>query len=534
MKALDLIPLGVALALSFFAARRLLTYLHIFQQEEYHGARFLRWLVATRSIDRTLSLLLLALGIATILIGALKSWPAAALAAALFVAFAVKETDPRRQAKKRLVLTARAKRIFAVALGIAIVTALTTGWVGRNAAVFVPAVQLLPVDLVVANLLLVPVEARIQHKFWQEAHDKLAALAPVVIAITGSYGKTSVKHILGHVLEVASSALMTPGSVNTPMGIARIVRERLQASHRYFVVEMGAYGPGSIARLCRLAPPNLGVITAIGKAHFERFKSLDTVARTKFELAEAVAARHGTLVACEEVLAFAAAQAFAAAHPQAMLVCGARQGLALELQSIRQERDGLVVAVVWRGTPYELSVPLYGAHQGSNVALAFAAACTLGIDPETVRLALRSTPQIAHRLEVRKEPDGSIVIDDGYNANPVGFAAALDLVAALKNPPGRAILITPGMVELGAAHDEEHARLGHKAAGMIDLLVPVVPDRIRTFVDAFRQSAPPAAAVLPCTTFAAARDWLAANRRGGDVVLIENDLPDLYERRLVL
>jgi len=190
--------------------------------------------------------------------------------------------------------------------------------------------------------------------------------------------------------------------------------------------------------------------------------------------------------------------------------------------------------VVWQGARYDLVAPLFGSHQGWNVALAFAAACTLGIDPETVRLALRSTPQIAHRLEVRKHSDGLIVIDDGYNANPVGFAAALDLVAGLKEPPGRAILITPGMVELGAAHDEEHARLGRKAAGMIDVLLPVAPDRIRTFVEAFRQSTSPAATVVPCANFAAAKGWLAANQRGGDIVLIENDLPDLYERRLSL
>jgi UDP-N-acetylmuramoyl-tripeptide--D-alanyl-D-alanine ligase len=530
----NLIPLGVVLAFGYFASRRLLTYLHIFQQEEYDGTRFLRWLAATGSVDKTLSLALLAVGGATLLSGGLGRLLVAALTAALFIGFAIREIDPRQQAKKRLVLTARANRIFALALALAIASGAVIGGVGGNVALLILAVQLLPIDLVVANLLLVPFEARIQRQFWQQAHDKLTALSPVVIAITGSYGKTSVKHILGHILEAASSALMTPGSVNTPMGIARIVREQLQPRHRYFVVEMGAYGPGSIARLCRLAPPALGLITAIGKAHFERFKSLDTVARTKFELAEAVASRHGTLITCDAVLEFAAAKAFAEAHPEAMLVCGERAGLALELTAIRQERDGLVVAVVWRGTPYDLAVPLYGRQQGCNVALAFAAACTLGIDPETVRLALRSTPQIAHRLEVRKLPDGAIMIDDAYNANPVGFAAALDLVAGLKQPPGRAILITPGMVELGAAHDEEHARLGRRAAGMIDTLLPVAPERIRTFVDAFRQSAGPTATVVPCASFAAAKSWLSANQRGGDVVLIENDLPDLYERRLAL
>jgi UDP-N-acetylmuramoyl-tripeptide--D-alanyl-D-alanine ligase len=73
------------------------------------------------------------------------------------------------------------------------------------------------------------------------------------------------------VLETASPTLITPGSVNTAMGIARVIRERLQPQHRYFVVEMGAYGIGSIRRLCALTPPHLGIITAIGKAHYERF-----------------------------------------------------------------------------------------------------------------------------------------------------------------------------------------------------------------------------------------------------------------------
>jgi UDP-N-acetylmuramoyl-tripeptide--D-alanyl-D-alanine ligase len=90
------------------------------------------------------------------------------------------------------------------------------------------------------------------------------------------------------------------------------------------------------------------------------------------------------------------------------------------------------------------------------------------------------------------------------------------------------------MVELGAAHDEEHARIGRKAAGMIDVLLPVAPERIAAFTEAFRQSASSAATIVPCTNFAAAKSWLAANQRGGDVVLIENDLPDLYERQLSL
>src|SRR5206468_4274303 len=146
------------------------------------------------------------------------------------------------------------------------------------------------------------------------AHSKLQRLNPVVIGVTGSYGKTSVKHILGHVLETAGPTLITPGSVNTAMGIARVIRERLAPHHRYFVVEMGAYGIGSISRLCALTPPKIGIISAIGKAHYERFRSLEAVARAKFELAEAVRDNAGTIIIAADTMEFAWPRQFAEQH----------------------------------------------------------------------------------------------------------------------------------------------------------------------------------------------------------------------------
>jgi len=116
--------------------------------------------------------------------------------------------------------------------------------------------------------------------------------------------------------------LITPGSVNTAMGIARVIRERLQPHHRYFVVEMGAYGIGSIRRLCELTPPHLGIISAVGKAHYERFKSLETVAEAKFELAEAVAVQDGTVIVAADTLSFAAPQRFAEAYPGMLVTVG--------------------------------------------------------------------------------------------------------------------------------------------------------------------------------------------------------------------
>jgi UDP-N-acetylmuramoyl-tripeptide--D-alanyl-D-alanine ligase len=517
-----------------FALRRLLTYLHLFQQEEYDNRRFLTWLVRERAWDRRLSFALLVVWLIQLLRPPqLPGWAFGGLAGLLCLVLAAVERDPRKSAKKRLVMTARATRIYLVALAIVLVGAVLVAFAAWQVLTWLIAVQLVPITLVAANLLLAPFEARTQRRYWQEAEAVLRRVDPTVIAITGSYGKTSVKHILGHLLETAAPMLMTPGSVNTAMGIARVVRERLQPHHRYFVVEMGAYGPGSIARLCALTPPRMGIVTAIGMAHYERFKTLETVAAAKFELAEAVAANGGKTIVAADVLAFAAPQRFADAHPQALITVGGEAGAAALIDDMRQEIDGVVVRVLWQGREYELRAPLFGLQQGRNIALAFAAACTLGLAPEDVVASLRSTPQIAHRLEVKREANGATLIDDAYNSNPVGFAAALDVLDVLRQKGGRRILVTPGMVELGTAHDEEHRRIGRLAASHVDILVAVAPHRVAPLARSFAEAAPEAE-IVSCPGFAEAQEWMARNVATGDVVLLENDLPDLLEQKLWL
>ena len=517
-----------------FAARRLLTYLHIFQQEEYDGPRFLRWLIQSVAFDRRLSLAIIVLFVAqTIVGGGAPAWLFPAAVGIVCIAAAAVERDPRKNAKKPLAMTARAKRIYVIGglllLAIGIAAALGTDIV----LVWLGPVQLVPIALVLGNLLLTPSENRVQRRYWQEAHDKLKRMDPMVIAVTGSYGKTSVKHILGHVLETAAPTLITPGSVNTAMGIARIIREQLRPHHRYLVVEMGAYGIGSIARLCALTPPKLGIITAIGKAHYERFKTLDAVARAKYELAEAAHSNGGSAIVAADTLQFDWPRHYVERHRDRVVTVGPEVDADLAIRSLQQEPDGIAVEITWRAQTYMLKAPLFGDHQGRNIALAFAAACSVGLVPADVIASLRSTPQIAHRLEVKRQGSGTILIDDAYNSNPVGFASALELLDVLKPAGGRRILVTPGMVELGAAHREEHERIGRLAATHVDVLVAVAPQRVEPLAAAFKAAAPERP-VVPCAGFAEARQWLDRNLNGQDVVLIENDLPDLYERPLRL
>jgi UDP-N-acetylmuramoyl-tripeptide--D-alanyl-D-alanine ligase len=516
----------VYIAYLAFSYCRSLTYLHIYQQEEYDSRRFLNWLWASLAFDKRLSLALLMAGMIGIVVG----FTAGAVAAiAAFFVITVLEKDPRQQSKKKLAMTGRVKRILYVALGL---MALTSLWwfTTPNTLFWIISVQAIPLLIIAANVILQPYENHVQNKFWLEAHQKLLNLSPTVIGITGSFGKTSVKHILGHILKTNAPTLITPGSVNTPMGITRIIREQLDETHKYFVAEMGAYGPGSIARLCRLAPPDAAIITAIGHAHYERFKTLEAVAETKFELAQAALTKGGQVVVHETCLRFPYTRAMAEANPEHFVHCGDNKARDLKIVSVNPTAKGNDVHINWKGTDYKFDLPLHGLHHGHNAALAFALAVTLGIPPDHVITALKSVPQIPHRLEVKPQHDGTTIIDDAYNSNPAGFASALDTLALMT---GRKILVTPGMVEMGAAHDEEHTKIGRKAGEICDVALVVVPERIPSFIAGFKKTGN-GKLIVEVPDFKSAAAWLDQNRQSGDIILLENDLPDLYEHKLRL
>ncbi|MDD4616337.1 MAG: UDP-N-acetylmuramoyl-tripeptide--D-alanyl-D-alanine ligase [Alphaproteobacteria bacterium] len=525
----------VALPLAAFVCfifRRLLRYLHMFQQNEYSSAAFFRWILKTGSFDKRLSAAL-ALAFALSLVWADKI-ALAYLISGLFIAFRLRDEDPRKVAKKKLVMTQRATRIFIIALILCIGAGFAVS-LAQNAALWIVAVHFAPVSLALANLILAPVEAHIQKRIMNEASEILATVNPKLIGITGSFGKTSVKHILGHVLSMNAPTLFTPGSINTLMGVSRVIRENLTADIHYFIVEMGAYNRGSIEKLCRLTPPQFGVITALGEAHYERFGSLDNVARGKFELADAVLANgDGKVVVHENVLAQPYAKAFVEENRDRFVVCGKSEDSDLKIGNVSQAATGLTVTVTWNGKTFDLFAPLYGLVHADNIALVFAAAVTLGMEPDRACAALRTVPQIKHRLEVLPQGNGTTYINDAYNSNPKGFAAALDFLSFMgTEKKGRRILVTPGILELGDKNDEIHRRLGEKAAETADILLLVRPDRIPTLAEGFKARATEKELRL-VESFAEAREWLATNVRPSDVILLENDLPDVDESKLVI
>ena len=539
----------IFLAYTAFAGKRLMTYMHVLQQEDYYNDRLFGWMTKNGAFDKRISMGLICLGLLLIglhVAGYRDMLPDFFLYFLIFMLFVLGthlEKDPRKNSKKKLVATARAKRIFFPAFIIAIGMAVPYFY-GGHPFLWVINIQLLPFVLIFVNLMLQPFEDSIQMKYWKEAHNKVLDYQPKVIGITGSYGKTSIKHILGHVLKTQAPTLMTPGSVNTPMGITRVIREELEPTHQYFIVEMGAYGPGSIGRLCDLTPPDLAIVASIGHAHYERFKSLDAVAKTKYELSEAVIKKNpdeGKVIIHERTLRFAHARKIKNDNPTNFIVAGDAPSVEksakevtyiqpgdLQIQKIEQKPHGLAMTFEYKNTIYSPEIPIFGMHHGHNIALVFALCVELGISTDDIQDALASVPQIQHRLEVKPQSDGTILIDDAYNSNPIGFQAALTVLATLRQG-GRKILITPGMVELGVAHEDAHLKIGQSAGEICDICLVVTPDRIPSFIKGF-QSTGSGKTLKEFDSFAEAQAWFVKNKQEGDVVLIENDLPDMYER----
>lgn len=539
----------VLLYLTFlaFAAKRGLTYMHAYQQEEYDSPRLMSWIWKNKAFDKRLSTLIAVITCVYYFVAPhfidFVSPLFVNFLIFMFMALATAlEKDPRKNSKKKLVSTARAKRIFFPAY---ILSVLVATWCFLPMApmpwIWIVNIHLIPLIIMFVNLVLAPFEEMNQQKYWNEAHNKVMDLKPTVIGITGSFGKTSVKHILGHILKSQAPTLMTPGSVNTPMGISRIIREELEPDHKYLIVEMGAYGPGSIGRLCKLTPPDFGIITAVGHAHYERFKTLEAVAETKYELAEAVISRGGPIIVHERTLRFDYTREMREQNANQFIVCGELpeataeksaeksflQKGDLEITRIIQGLKGLEVRFNWKNVSYNVEVPLYGLHHGHNIAQAFVAALELGVSSADIQTALQSIPQIEHRLEVRKQSGGLTIIDDAYNSNPLGFQAALGLLLQL-GQGGRKILVTPGMVELGKIHDDAHKKVGAYAGEVCDVAIVVKGKRIPSFIKAYKENG--GKELHEVESFDEAQKWITKNKKDGDVILIENDLPDIYER----
>ena len=516
----------IAVAHTVLAWRRLLAYLRYFQQEGYEYVRFLRWANVRSLTDPGFWL---ATGCAFL------AFQAPRTAASIFCAFAlllaVGQPDPRRSGKIPLRLTWRATRVLTVAVifGSAFWVLLTSMYVDRDLQAPLIAssvlIAMLPLVLIAANACLAPYERQTQRSYEADARRRVAEIAPVIIGITGSYGKSSSKAMLAHILQFHAPTLAASGSINTLMGVTRHIREELVHGHEFMVVEMGAFARGSIRRLCELTPPSAGLITAVGDMHLERFGSTDEIVRAKSELAEAIPP--GGLLVVNADSPGARRIAAGATHCRVLLYGETSiEDLETRVAQVTFSSRGTNFLLVTRERTFSCFTPLLGRPIILNLAGAFTLARALGVDPEVIVAALRTLKPVSNRLEVVEER-GITWIRDAYNSNQFGFRAALEVAAAL--PVSRRFLATPGCIELGAEQYAVNRALAAEAAAICDATI-VVSDTNRDAFLAGHKDAGAESRLVAVSNRAEAFEWIRAHARAGDAVILENDLPDLYER----
>ncbi len=458
------------------------------------------------------------------------SWLAAIVLSVLYAVIAWREQQYKF--KKPLVNTQRVRRIRAVSLGLLVFLAFIAGFLPLLAIL---ALQLVPLSLVFANRLLQPAQNRLNESFIQEARLRLKENNAVAIGVTGSFGKTTVKHMLAEMLNLGGPVFYSRGSVNTVLGLTRHIRQRLQPAHQYFVAEMGAYQIGSIKRLCKFVMPEYGIVTAIGEAHAERFGSIENTAKAKSELADWVCQNGSRLITTEAVMTHPPFARLRERFPEKFVVVG--YSASSDVQISDSELSGGLWQIVLRfndGSRFDYSLPLLGDHNILNSALAVA--LVANVEPGLMsRLPpkMAELEQVAHRLELKQNAGEPVILDDAYNSNEKGFANAVNVLRTIADERGgRAVLITPGIAELGDDHDDIHQRLGVLSGKLCDVVVVVNPERIPGFVAEVESSA---ATLLTAPSLELARERLHDLKLGStDAVLYENDLPDLLEEKRFL
>ena len=516
----------------------------MFQIEEYESLRFLRWgLTREWLVHRAVWLGLLvgavALSVAAVLpaarpIGIAIAWLVSAAAAQ----FTWRWTSPKRP----LVMTARMRRLLIAGGFLAVVLA---AWLALGIVALHPIVSVIlvliaaglvtglsEILLVAANVVTKPAESRIRHHYLALASARIKMVDPVVIAVAGSFGKTSTKHILAQLLRPNVNTLPTRQSFNTLMGVTRVINEDLTPENRVFIVEMDAYAPGEIAAMSELVHPQLAIITAVGPQHMERFGTLDRIAGALYEVASALPA-DGTLILYTGDESGAALAQRAHSERRRLIRYGlAEDGGMLDADvvasSIRIDSHGGTFRWSWEaeGLDREVSIPLLGRHQVANVSAALAAVLTLGYSIDDAITAAASLEPVEHRLQLMASAGPLTVIDDSYNANPVGVHDGLEVLAAM--PGAHKFLITPGLVELGSVEDEENRRYGAHAAKVCDHVIVMSAKTSAALCAGLRDGGMSEDRIHVVETLDAATRLLQSLSRPGDVVLFANDLPDTY------
>lgn len=324
-------------------------------------------------------------------------------------------------------------------------------------------------------------------------------------------------------LQEKYNTLVTPHSYNTPMGVTRAVREQLAQEHEVFVAEMGARYKGDIAELCALVAPRYGLITSVGKQHLETFGSFEAVIETKSELLahiplDGAVFINGDIDVCRQMYVNCTV-------PQKFLFGLEGEGLYMSASDIEVGQQGSTFVLHTQDEKrVNCTTALLGRHNIRNIVGAASLAYYLGVSMEQIAAAISKIEPIPARLQLIKGP--VTVINDAFNANPEGTKAAIEVLKAFA--PANRVVVTPGMVELGAQEEALNEEFGRNLAEAADTVILVGKQHVEPIRRGLLAAGFANERILQVNALDEVTPLLPQYAPAGSVVLFENDLPDNY------
>ena len=509
--------------------------LHMLQQNRYNrGYRYIKWIIKNYKENFINLNLLFLIFILTILNDTLNIIsPYIFILIYLFITYVFISERKKEKAKLPLKYTARIKRIiltntilYLIPCIIMIIT-----YDENNLSLyylilgFLSYINLFIILLV--NFINRPIEKQVGKHFENKAKNKLSSMSNMeVIGVTGSYGKTSTKNILYDILSVKYNVFKTPANYNTPFGLMITINEHLDPYNDYFIAEMGACKKGEIKELCDLVKPKYGILTRVGLAHLETFGSEEAIQHTKFELIESLPSDGiGILNGDDEKQL-----SYKIKNNCKILWIGIdNKKVDCYAKNIKLTYKGTTFTAVFKdGKEYEFETKLLGRNNIYNILASITLGKELGISITNLQKAVKRVAPIEHRLSMTKYYDINI-IDDAYNSNPMGCKMALEVLNMM---PGKHIIVTPGMIEVGQRENEVNKEFGRQIADYTDEVILIGEEKTKPIYEGLIEKKYPKDKIHILNDVMDAFPLMLKLKEKDTYVLLENDLPDSFNEKI--
>lgn len=508
----------IVFIVSFFVA--LCYNIHIYQLNYYKDNVQLKWIM--KNITKILkNNILLFIAIPLLLLGN------AGRIAGIIILVLITLINREKDVKKPLVYTNRVKRLiitsFIVSLGIVFAVSIISKNIDMSFITIYILQFFVPIIMLFANVLNKPINYAINSYYINDAKKMINEMPNlVVIGVTGSYGKTSVKNFLNKFLSTKYNVLITPENYNTTLGVVKTIRNNLKATHDIFICEMGATKLGDIKEICDIVKPKYGVITSIGPQHLESFGKIENVIKTKFELVNSLPKDGVAFLNYDNE--YITGQKI----EKSVIKYGVKYNdVEFKVFDIKSTNKGLEFSIKDKEENIiDFSTKLIGNHNVENIIGAMTIANYFGVSLKEMVSKVRQLECVPHRLELIRN-NNNIIIDDAYNSNPNGAKSALETLNTFN---GIKILVTPGMIELGDKEYECNYELGVLASKICDYIVLVGKEQTKPIYEGVISTNYDNEKLIVVDRLSEALNEVEKIQSNElpKIVLLENDLPDNY------